>query len=377
MLELLLIASLGLLQQGTPAPASASVAAQDVVAALQAALLPSGNDAPAPTFPETDARLAPLFEGAFDLHFLAAGLAGPLWEDLEADARAALLHSLERYARALLAGRLEGLAGKSFGPLEGKDLPSGERLEKSVLARAGGKQAPFEYTLHRSPGGWLIRGVAVNGQDLFDLGNPEWTALRDKKGVEGLIAELDDRVARYGDSPTQVIQKLQDALIGVMKKGGDLGYQGRYELIAGEIAKTHDLPAIAQLSVGRHWSGLKDEEKHQLTTTFSRLSFSTYAERFHGYKGERFERVEEKDLPHGAKLVKSLLIQSGGKMIHFDYFLHRLRGRWLILNIIVDGVSDLATKRSQYNSVITSDGFPALLQKLKDQIREKEGDSGE
>jgi len=92
---------------------------------------------------------------------------------------------------------------------------------------------------------------------------------------------------------------------------------------------------------------------------------------------ERFERVEEKDLPHGARLVKSLLIQAGGKKIHFDYMLHKMRGRWLILNIVVDGVSDLAVKRSQYHGVITKDGFPALLQKLKDQIREKEGDPGE
>jgi len=376
MLNLLLIASLGLLQQGTPASASASVAAaQDVVAGLQAALLPGGEDAPA--FAETDARLEPLFAGAFDVPFLTAELAGPLEKDLDSETRARLAGAAGRYARALLAGRLEGLAGKSFGPLESKDLPGGERLVTSVLARAGGKQAPFEYTLHKSEGGWLIRALSVNGQDLFDFQNPEWAALRQEKGAGGLVAELDDRIARYADSPTEVIRKLQDALIGVMKKGGDLDYQGRYEIIAGEIAKTHDLPAIAQLSVGRHWSGLTDQQKQELVATFSRLSFSTYAERFHGYKGERFERVEEKDLPHGAKLVKSLLIQSGGKKIHFDYMLHKLRGRWLILNIVVDGVSDLAVKRSQYNGIITSDGFPALLQKLKDQIREKEGDPGE
>ena len=48
--------------------------------------------------------------------------------------------------------------------------------------------------------------------------------------------------------------------------------------------------------------------------------------------------------------------------------MHRVEGKWLVLNIIADGVSDLALKRSEYKSVLERDGFRGLIAKLKDQI---------
>ncbi|MBM4201241.1 MAG: hypothetical protein FJ189_08135, partial [Gammaproteobacteria bacterium] len=39
-----------------------------------------------------------------------------------------------------------------------------------------------------------------------------------------------------------------------------------------------------------------------------------------------------------------------------------------IINIIVDGISDLALKKAQYTSVIDREGFDKLLDKLQTKI---------
>jgi phospholipid transport system substrate-binding protein len=48
--------------------------------------------------------------------------------------------------------------------------------------------------------------------------------------------------------------------------------------------------------------------------------------------------------------------------------MRKIDGRWRIINIIADGVSDLALERAEYSSVIRRYGFNALLAKLKERI---------
>ena len=46
----------------------------------------------------------------------------------------------------------------------------------------------------------------------------------------------------------------------------------------------------------------------------------------------------------------------------------------MIVNILFDGVSDLAIKRSEYRSVIQREGFQSLVETLQAKIAEAEQD---
>ena len=56
------------------------------------------------------------------------------------------------------------------------------------------------------------------------------------------------------------------------------------------------------------------------------------------------------------------------KPIRFEYVVGQLNGSWRIINIVVDGISDLAIKKAQYTSVMDREGFDALLAKLAQKI---------
>ena len=56
-------------------------------------------------------------------------------------------------------------------------------------------------------------------------------------------------------------------------------------------------------------------------------------------------------------------------MEKITYLLHHVNNQWRIVNIIVNGVSDLALKRAEYNSLLEREGFQALIAKLEEQIR--------
>ena len=51
--------------------------------------------------------------------------------------------------------------------------------------------------------------------------------------------------------------------------------------------------------------------------------------------------------------------------IALNYLLHNRDGRWRIINIIADGVSDLALKRAEYQRVLEEQSFAGLLAHLE------------
>ena len=147
-----------------------------------------------------------------------------------------------------------------------------------------------------------------------------------------------------------------------------MGFQGRFNLLAPVIDRSHDLNFITHIILGKHWTKLNREQQHIYIEHFRKLSISTYAGWFKNYENERFEFIEQKTMPRNHILVRSQLIQANGDTVSFDYILHQKKKGWLIINILADGVSDLALKRVEYRSILRQKGFPVFIDMLKEKI---------
>ncbi|HYW93712.1 MAG TPA: HpnM family protein [Gammaproteobacteria bacterium] len=169
-------------------------------------------------------------------------------------------------------------------------------------------------------------------------------------------------------SPAATIKYLHASLIDVMKHAKELGYDGRYRKLKPVIEQTHDLAYLARLTLGSHWDKLDSDQRSRFLTAFRQLTIATYAARFDGYSGEKFRFDGSRQAAGGQSVVRSTLVQSGGSNVTFDYVLHRTDGQWKIINIVVNGVSDLAMKRAQYTDLLQRKGFPALLKTIHKRI---------
>ncbi|MDD2759421.1 MAG: ABC transporter substrate-binding protein [Methylomonas sp.] len=169
-------------------------------------------------------------------------------------------------------------------------------------------------------------------------------------------------------SARQVAEEFQDKLIEVMKQGKALGFQGRYEQLDAAVKKSHDLPKIARIVVGKQWEELTSAQQVKLEEDFSRLSVSAYAHNFKDYSGESFSFISEEETGRGGVVVHTNLKIPGEKDVKFDYMMKKKDDGWQIINIIADGVSDLALKRSDYTSVLSREGFDALIAKINEKI---------
>lgn len=173
-------------------------------------------------------------------------------------------------------------------------------------------------------------------------------------------------------SAAELVDRLHETLLDVMKNSEDLGYQGRYDRLQPVVEDSFDFRTIARIVLGRYWKDLGEEQRMTFLETFSKLSTVTYASRFDGYSGELFRHVNEEPLRKGRVLLKTELVKGNGETISFNYILQTKDAKWLIINVIADGVSDLSLKRADYKSVLKSDGFTALVTKLDDKIAKHE-----
>ncbi len=175
------------------------------------------------------------------------------------------------------------------------------------------------------------------------------------------------------DSAYATVHDLQQSLLQSMRDGAQLGFSGRVEFLTAVVNRTHDIDLIIKTILGATlWNELNQEQHDLIIETFRQLSIVTYAGQFKQYAGEQFKFLEQRDLPREQKLIRSQLIQGDGGIVNFDYVLHHADGKWLIINILFDGISDLAIKRSEYRSIMQRDGFQSLIDMLKVKIIEAE-----
>jgi phospholipid transport system substrate-binding protein len=126
--------------------------------------------------------------------------------------------------------------------------------------------------------------------------------------------------------------------------------------------------------VGRHWTGLDQDQRYRLTGLFAELSVATFAARFDGYGGEIFRIAGEEPRPRGTVLVLNQLVKPSGEAVPINYLVRRNDGVWRIVDILLDGkISELALRRSQYTSLLKRDGFDGLIEAMAAKVAQLAG----
>lgn len=180
--------------------------------------------------------------------------------------------------------------------------------------------------------------------------------------------------AATSSKPAELVEQLNGVLLEVMRNADSLGYEGRYARLAPVLTETFNFPVMAGISAGRHWRGLSAEQKAELAKAFSRLSIGTFANRFDGYGGERFEVAGAEPGPRGSVLVRNKLIKTGGEVIEINYLMKEYKGQWRAIDVYLDSkYSELAIKRSEHTSVIANEGFDSLIERIEAKLAEWRG----
>lgn len=186
------------------------------------------------------------------------------------------------------------------------------------------------------------------------------------------LAGVGAHSAATEQSPADVVVGLQEKLVAVWRS--DAGFEQRFDTLAPTVEASHDLASMARFALGNRWQELNASQRQPFLAAFRRLTIATYADRFDEYGGERFVQSGQRRLSPDKYLVQTQLVLGDGSRVRLDYLLHQENGQWQIVNVLADGVSELAIKRSEYTAFIRDHGFAALVKELQRKVSRMAGE---
>lgn len=177
-----------------------------------------------------------------------------------------------------------------------------------------------------------------------------------------LVVALATPAIAAGD-PAATVTKFNAALVETMKDGKALGLSGRTTRLLPQVEATHDMAAMTKLVVGPGWSAMSALDRAALTRAFTRHSTIAYAANFSSFDGQRFEVSPTPELRGADALVRSAIVAKGGTT-RLGYRLRRVADTWKIIDVLAEGISQLAVQRSEFAGTLKAGGAAALTAKL-------------
>lgn len=130
------------------------------------------------------------------------------------------------------------------------------------------------------------------------------------------------------------------------------------------IGRIFDYGEMAKRSLGVNWKGRTKAEQKEFVTLFSTLLENSYAGKIESYNNEKI--VYNGETVNGSYAeVKSRIITAKRDEYTLDYRLLREGNRWMVYDVVIEGVSMVSNYRSQFNKIIVNQGYGELVKKLR------------
>jgi phospholipid transport system substrate-binding protein len=170
-------------------------------------------------------------------------------------------------------------------------------------------------------------------------------------------------------TPQEVVATLNAALLDILKHADTLGYSGRFGRLKPVMQDTFDLAFMGEKSLGLRWKTLSDADRARWVTVFGDFTVANFAANFDHYAAQRFEVLGEEQAASDTRLVRTRVLTPGTEDVAFAYRLRATGDRWAIVDVYLKGtVSELALRRSEYESALDHQGFDALVAMIRGKI---------
>lgn len=136
------------------------------------------------------------------------------------------------------------------------------------------------------------------------------------------------------------------------------------------LVEGFDVPYIARWVLGRYWNIANDAQRQEYLALFERMIVDAYAGRFAEYSGETFKITGTRPEGDADSSVTTQIVRPSGPPVNVDWRVRKAGATYKIIDVSVEGVSMGVTQRSEFASVIQSNGgqFDGLLKVLRAKV---------
>ena len=176
-------------------------------------------------------------------------------------------------------------------------------------------------------------------------------------------------VAMADDTAIQTyVHKLMNESLAVLNDS-NMDHQAKTTKVKEMLANNMDSTWMARFTLGRLIKTLDESQASSFITVYKSYVISSYANAVSQYKGEKVEIQSVQNMDEEFSIVKTEVYKSDGNTINVNYLVHKVDGQYKVCDVITEGISLINSERSEYTSVIASQGINALIEDLRNRTK--------
>jgi phospholipid transport system substrate-binding protein len=133
--------------------------------------------------------------------------------------------------------------------------------------------------------------------------------------------------------------------------------------------ETFDFNEMSKRALARHWQARTPAEREEFVKLFADLLERAYVSRIENFSGEKV--AYNGDTTDGdVALVRTKIITKQGTDVPVDYRMLKRSDRWYVYDVVIEGVSLINNYRNQFNKIIQTSSYEALVDRMKSKQNE-------
>lgn len=173
------------------------------------------------------------------------------------------------------------------------------------------------------------------------------------------IAHAGEPTEQLRTQVDEVLKVLEDPALRAPDKA-----QERRDVIRRVANQIFDFEETAKRALGPHWAARTPAERKEFVALFTDLLERSYVSRIEQYSGEKVAYAGDQVTGDQA-VVKTRIAGKTGSEIPVDYRMMKTGNGWRVYDVNIEGVSLVANYRTQFNKIVQTESYQALVDRLK------------
>lgn len=172
---------------------------------------------------------------------------------------------------------------------------------------------------------------------------------------------------------TDFIRDLGDRTVAILRTQAPDGQ--KLSELKQLLDQSTDLALVARLVMGQYWRQATPAQQQEYLRLFNALLMQNMAERFSWYTGETFTITDAKPVDERDTMVSTQIIRppgSGKPPIRVDWRVRQTDGRFLLIDIVAEGISLVVSQRSEAAEFINRNGINGLLDEMRTRLAKRD-----
>lgn len=181
--------------------------------------------------------------------------------------------------------------------------------------------------------------------------------------------------AAEGGGPMAQLKQSNDRIDRILKRksaAGSAEEKSARDELKSIVNALIDYQELAKRALAQHWETLSRDKQTNFVATLRDLIEKNYVKQLRTNLDYQVLYKNEQVADDGATVSTVVKIKTRGKSTEsaIDYKLRKVGEKWQVFDVITDDVSMVKNYKSQFNKIITNEGYDKLIEKMKKRIGE-------